>query len=91
MVYYAPDAHEGMQGLIPVPTEAVDRLLEEKYPDPSLLFNFTPPTLTAQINHILDLWGLTVHSLDLNNIWPVFTEVLTILRTLYVDLDEPMY
>lgn len=81
--YYNPeDEFGGTNGLIPVPGEVIDTILEEDYPEARVLWTLTPDWFGPVVDAAMDQLGFSYQGLRLFNVWNVFYAVFAELRQL---------
>lgn len=86
--YHLPEDYGGVEGLIPVPPEAVQTILDEVYPDREELFMISPPRFHALIEDLIVRLGWSGVHVDLSNVWELYSHLLSRLEEMDLDLDE---
>lgn len=88
--FYLPQNYGGTQGLIPVPREDIQRMIEEQYPDRESLLQVSPSQFSQEVSTLIQRLGVQEDKITLNNVWTVFQRVLPLLRLIeeHLDLDE---
>lgn len=81
--YYNPsDEFGGTDGLIRVPSDVIDTILHDDYPEAPVLWTLTPDWFGPVVDAAMVQLGFTYGSLRLTNVWNVFYAVLAELRQL---------
>ncbi|KAA1105901.1 hypothetical protein PGT21_023607 [Puccinia graminis f. sp. tritici] len=78
--YNYPEEQGGEQGLIPVPSEAVEALQAAFYPDGVELMRTSPQWFSESIGEILHGMQLEIPVVDVHNVWIVFELILEAIR-----------
>lgn len=88
VAYHLATDYGGTEGLIPVPAEVVQRLLDDVYPDRDQLFMVSPPRFHTLIEELVMQTGWSGVEIDMANVWDLYAELLSKLDDMELDLDE---
>lgn len=80
--YHSPSNYDGIQGLTPVPREVIDSLIATRYPDSEELERVSAPIFGWQVSKLISRLGFHESSINLENVWVVFSRVLEFLSHL---------
>ncbi|KAG0147440.1 hypothetical protein CROQUDRAFT_22382, partial [Cronartium quercuum f. sp. fusiforme G11] len=70
--YFLPEKFGGNQGLVLVPLDVVQGILDEIYPDRQKLFMVSSPDFEFIVNKIMAQHGWSIGQLEITNMWMVF-------------------
>lgn len=91
VAYFSPEKYGGQQGLLQIPIEDIDEILEAQYPDGEALCRISPALLSQHVSESLWDLGVPADAIIMNHFWHVHQSVVTRLVEvhyhIYHDLD----
>ncbi|KAH9466394.1 hypothetical protein Pst134EB_001450 [Puccinia striiformis f. sp. tritici] len=73
--YTYPDQEDGEQGIVTVPTTAVDALQSAFYPNLEDMMRTLPAWFTESIDELVQGLRITIPLVDVHNVWAIFADM----------------
>ena len=80
MCYDKPEEFDGIQGMIPIPHQAIINLENEFYPNPDQLLSTSPEWFKILINDIMNSFEIPQHPLTTSNVWEIFGRTMEAIQ-----------